>query len=584
MALRAVICVCAPLLIPTLAPPPAWAGPNSGGVLAVHDMNMIVATFNPSTACTLGIDPGACTALDTRVDAESSDAPALFKIYAIFAESNSPQLLGVSLGVTYDPGLLISGNAPCGVFTMPEGWPASGSGVSIVWGSPQTQHVIPVCAFTAYTAPAGVPCAFAVGANPNEGWAWFGDDYVPAHLDPVADFGRLGFHNEGYAPCPLESFGACCHPDGSCTTGARTDCLPPGIWFAESICQPNPCGIGACCHDGECTISSEVGCIGVWMGEGTLCEPDPCPPSAACCMAEGSCWLRTQADCGWLHGVWHGEWTACDPNPCPQSVCCGPDGLCTLTFEEDCAPPSIWHPEWKACIPENPCAQELGVCCRSYGFCTLTIESRCGPDDAWHPEWTSCTPNPCPQPPIGACCTPGGACAMITESECLSPSVWHPEWTTCTPDPCAVPPPPGGETLPVLGLPFHDTGNTCTYADDCSEPCVYDLGSSPDVVYTYRPAAAEVATIDLCASLFPTELYIYAVGQGVIACNEAACGYASWQSKIESLALTAGVTYYIVVDGTDGSCGAYDLEIYQPAPPTPVEMSTWGRIKARYAR
>ena len=35
------------------------------------------------------------------------------------------------------------------------------------------------------------------------GGGWFADDAVPANLDPIADYGRMGFNsNPGYLPCP----------------------------------------------------------------------------------------------------------------------------------------------------------------------------------------------------------------------------------------------------------------------------------------------------------------------------------------------------------------------------------------------
>jgi hypothetical protein len=83
------------------------------------------------------------------------------------------------------------------------------------------------------------------------------------------------------------------------------------------------------------------------------------------------------------------------------------------------------------------------------------------------------------------------------------------------------------------------------------------------VVYSYTPVQDEQITIDLCPSLYDTKTYVFAndCATPVIACNDDACGTSGWRSLITCLAVTAGNTYYIVVDGYGTSCGAYDLSI-----------------------
>ena len=91
-----------------------------------------------------------------------------------------------------------------------------------------------------------------------------------------------------------------------------------GVWYEDlTSCEPNPCIIyGACCIDGNCSITSQAACEqggGEWLGEGTVCEPNPCP--AVCC--EGCvCHIMLEEEClqsGW---EWHPDWTTCTPNPC----------------------------------------------------------------------------------------------------------------------------------------------------------------------------------------------------------------------------------------------------------------------------
>ena len=130
----------------------------------------------------------------------------------------------------------------------------------------------------------------------------------------------------------------------------------------------------------------------------------------------------------------------------------------------------------------------------------------------------------------------------------------------------------GGETIAnavmITGLPFYDTGNTCDNINDYDEACPYTGSTSPDVVYSFAPTTDIMVDIDLCNSLYDTKVYVYENTAGnPIACNDDAfCGYSGYQSRLESVCLTSGNTYYIIIDGYSGDCGDYDLAItaYDP--------------------
>lgn len=133
----------------------------------------------------------------------------------------------------------------------------------------------------------------------------------------------------------------------------------------------------------------------------------------------------------------------------------------------------------------------------------------------------------------------------------------------------------GGEDIAtatvIPGLAFMDAGNTCGYIDNYDEVCPYTGSTSPDVVYSYTPAADVVVDIFLCMSMYDTKVYVYedVHTPGVpYACvdDNAACGDYNtymYQSWITELTLYAGHTYYIVVDGYGGDCGDYVLEMYE---------------------
>ena len=116
-------------------------------------------------------------------------------------------------------------------------------------------------------------------------------------------------------------------------------------------------------------------------------------------------------------------------------------------------------------------------------------------------------------------------------------------------------------------IPFEDSGNTAAgfenNYDDCS-----DNSDSPEAVYKFSPAADVTVSISTCYSSFDTKVYVYEnTTSTVVACNEDAgfddyyyCGY--YTSYADSVVMTAGNDYYIVVDGWGGDAGFYNLQVF----------------------
>ena len=125
----------------------------------------------------------------------------------------------------------------------------------------------------------------------------------------------------------------------------------------------------------------------------------------------------------------------------------------------------------------------------------------------------------------------------------------------------------GGDTCEtateIASLPYSDTGTTDGYENDYDEVCPYAGSISPDVVYSYTPAADEFIDIDLCTSLYDTKVYVYAdeCVSPPIACNDDGCGDDGYKSALYGVGLTGGTTYYIVIDGYGDAEGTYSLEI-----------------------
>jgi hypothetical protein len=113
------------------------------------------------------------------------------------------------------------------------------------------------------TAIAGQPdCASASQLNPYA----VGGDCTPISITteclPAGDYWFFVSH-QAYEGAPCSSFS-----DYVATLTCQTCYLPPG----------------ACCSiDGTCTEVPELNCGGVWMGEGTTCDPNPCTPMADFC-------------------------------------------------------------------------------------------------------------------------------------------------------------------------------------------------------------------------------------------------------------------------------------------------------------
>ncbi|GAH78075.1 unnamed protein product, partial [marine sediment metagenome] len=115
--------------------------------------------------------------------------------------------------------------------------------------------------------------------------------------------------------------------------------------------------------------------------------------------------------------------------------------------------------------------------------------------------------------------------------------------------------------------PFSDTGNTCSFVDDYDPGCT--SGGSSDVVYEYTPGSDTTVDISLCGSAYDTVLYVYEndCSPPEIACNDDACGGSGYQSQLLGVSLTAGNTYYIIVDGYGGDCGDYIIDVTEVVPP-----------------
>jgi hypothetical protein len=121
----------------------------------------------------------------------------------------------------------------------------------------------------------------------------------------------------------------------------------------------------------------------------------------------------------------------------------------------------------------------------------------------------------------------------------------------------------GGDTFTsatlITSLPYYDTGTTIGYTNDYEGNCG-GVGA-PDVVYRFNPPIDTLLNISLCdATDYDSKVYVCVNANplDIIACNDDNCGLASALAEVH---VTAGNSYYIVVDGFSTNSGNYSLSV-----------------------
>jgi len=141
-----------------------------------------------------------------------------------------------------------------------------------------------------------------------------------------------------------------------------------------------------------------------------------------------------------------------------------------------------------------------------------------------------------------------------------------------------------GSATVIPELPFMATGTTDGYNDDYDFDCPTPAPGSPDVVYSYAPPSQVPISISLCESGFDTKVYVFTnEPPNVLVCSDDGCGTDTNRSVIFDVMLEPANTYYIVVDGHNGSQGNYSIEIniippdcnVQPPPNAVIEDEAW---------
>jgi Protein of unknown function (DUF1566) len=130
--------------------------------------------------------------------------------------------------------------------------------------------------------------------------------------------------------------------------------------------------------------------------------------------------------------------------------------------------------------------------------------------------------------------------------------------------------PAGGGTFTAT------TSGTSTLAGTCGSS-----GSSPEKVFQWTPSLSGPATLETCGSgtTYDSVLYLRAASCATgaeVQCNDDACANASGLFRASRITptVTAGTTYYIVVDGFGGSSGSFALRVTPPGAPSSTTSTT----------
>jgi len=125
----------------------------------------------------------------------------------------------------------------------------------------------------------------------------------------------------------------------------------------------------------------------------------------------------------------------------------------------------------------------------------------------------------------------------------------------------------------IAALPYSDTGSTQCGTHDYAVAC--QNTNSPDVVYNYTPSICQTVSASLCGSSYDCLIDIRAGGDcpGAysVACNDNnMCGGTFTLQSTAIFNAYAGVTYYIIVSGSNGASGAFVLNVTSSGTFTPA--------------
>lgn len=368
-----------------------------------------------------------------------------------------------------------------------------------------------------------------------------------------------------------------------------------------------------------------------------------CESLGRCCYGNPqapSCLNRTEGECEALSGVWS-EGLSCE-TPCPLPTTCpslshisqlptSPTGPWSFHVSEEAAGytcyeripgamilkhlrfwgmPLQWDDSWYAC-GENPLSVmvqvhgdsngypgaaffagwpvPVGVPGNLYGITSpptplYQYDVEFGGVASGSNLWLSITGQGDPNCMLLWVNSPTGANAAVQRGP---DGEWYPLGTNlalcitgadCVPAASSCP----GRVIPAL--PFGELGNTAC-ATNSMEQCAYPGSLTPYNVYVYTAPACETVTVNLCSSVYDTQLEVRTggtcPGTTRVACNDdnTVCGGDGLRSYLSFTALAAQ-TYYVILGGYAGQTGAYSLWMHSTPFASPNDLCPGTSITA----
>jgi hypothetical protein len=235
-------------------------------------------------------------------------------------------------------------------------------------------------------------------------------------------------------PCiggEFPELGACCLPQGDgtliCIDTAICDCdAQGGDFYPVTPCSQAPCAEpdpeGCCCYQPPGSSiwyyvqTTEFTCedmLGIYLGDGTVCEGDVSPMGACCLESENGlyCFETSECNCIDLGGDFYlglgCKEVECDPVT-KEGACCYIDiesgcyECVMVESEEECKslPNRYRFPKWQgfgtSCTDANmDCCRILGACCID-GICAEMIEEACLDAGGTWSAYDQCASVACP--------------------------------------------------------------------------------------------------------------------------------------------------------------------------------------------
>lgn len=363
-----------------------------------------------------------------------------------------------------------------------------------------------------------------------------------------------------------------------CTIECDADC-PDGFACFDGLCTPEDfcnvaTGLGPGCEQTVCALCDANAtcvqdasggfvcqCNQGWSGDGFSCgDINECTNGGAMCGANATC-VNTPGsyECACDAGFEKDATGACiDIDECSNGTAgCDANATCTNTpgtFE--CACDMGFSGDGFMCVPDAGCTADPTLC-DSNATC---VNDACVCDSGYTGDGLTCTDiDECANQPCGVrevCVNEPGS----FRCECAPGTVAVGGQCRILGDVC------GAANL-VGALPFSASGTTSNKTDQYSAPAgvcpgIFGPrgGNAPDEVWEFTPAQTGFYTIDVDEQGFIGALYV------VTDCGDISgtCQGGDTFNPNVSLELTAGTTYYIIVDGGSNfssQAGPYLIEI-----------------------